>query len=251
MIPTFNLPQPRFGLIGHRGAAAICPENTLISMQTAHQHLDWIECDVQLTNDGHLVIFHDESIKRTSNGGDQLLHQHALEHLSQYDYGSWFDSRFSKTPLLTLEDLWRYANDAMLHMNLELKPYANATSLALKFSEFLNTHVRNFHLLISSFDHQILYEIRKTNPDIAIGFLVEEHDPLLFDQLLRLENCSYHLSVKQNSLSLFESLSRYEVPILTYTVNDADLAESLLQSGVWGIFTDKPDLYRRYFEMQA
>lgn len=242
MIPTLNFPQPRFGLIGHRGAAAICPENTLVSIQTAHQRLNWIECDVQLTRDHQLVIFHDDSIARTSNGGHRLVRDTNLLHLSQYDYGSWFDSKFTNTPFLTLETLWHYANKGGLNLNLEIKPYHNAAQLTEQFLHFLNTHPCQFNLLVSSFDHDVLYQIREKKPSVAIGFLVEAHEPMLFDQLLTLENCTYHLSVKHNPLSLFETLSKNEIKLLTYTVNDAQLATSLLQAGVWGIFTDNPHL---------
>ncbi len=241
-IPTLPFPPPQLGLIGHRGAAALCPENTLISMQTAHQQLNWIECDVQLTSDNHLVIIHDESLDRTSNGGSQLIWQSPLAHLDQYDYGAWFHSKFSNTPLLTLEILWRYANDTGLNLNLEIKPYGNASLLAQHFAHFLSTHSRQFDLLISSFNHLILHHLRQSNPELTIGFLVEEHDPILFQSLLSSSNCAYHLSAQSNSLMLLESLSQQDIALLAYTVNDQQLAHTLLQTGFWGVFTDNPYL---------
>lgn len=212
-------------------------------MQTAHQQLDWIECDVQLTSDNHLIIIHDDTLARTSNGGEQCVWQHSLAYLEQYDYGSWFDSKFSNTPLLTLEKLWQYANETGLHLNLEMKPYGNAPLLAQHFSDFLSTHTHDFHLLVSSFEHHILHDLRQAHPALPIGFLVEEHDPSLYQSLLALDNCAYHLSAQQNPLTLLTALAEQDLAILAYTVNDATMAQILLDSGFWGVFTDNPQLF--------
>src|SRR5882724_3779576 len=93
-----------FERIGHRGAAAECPENTLASFARAIElGVTMIECDLQLTADGHVVIFHDWTVERTSNGSG-VVRELPLAAIRGLDAGSWRDVRFAGERVPTLDE---------------------------------------------------------------------------------------------------------------------------------------------------
>ena len=97
-------------VVAHRGASADRPEHTLAAYDLALQEgADGVECDVRLTQDGHLVCVHDRRIDRTSSGTG-LVSEMTLAQLRKLEYGSWHgswrpDGSLGDTGLLTLEDL--------------------------------------------------------------------------------------------------------------------------------------------------
>jgi len=93
--PTLNRPL----IFPHRGANQVAPENTLPAFQAAVDlGADGVELDVQYTSDGHLVVFHNPSLEKTSDGTGRVT-SHTLEELRKLDAGSWFDPKFAGTPI--------------------------------------------------------------------------------------------------------------------------------------------------------
>src|SRR4051812_10295524 len=99
----------RVWIVGHRGAMGYRPENTLASYEHALQlGADWIECDCHLSRDGALIVMHDETVDRTTNGHG-LVRDHTLAELKQLDAGSWFGSQYADQRVLTIEELLDWA----------------------------------------------------------------------------------------------------------------------------------------------
>lgn len=91
-------------IVGHRGAAALAPENTLAGIEkVADIGIHWVEIDTQLSADGIPVIFHDETVDRCTNGSGKLA-SFTLNELKQFDAGSWFEAAFSHEKIPTLEE---------------------------------------------------------------------------------------------------------------------------------------------------
>lgn len=112
-----SLPQ----LIAHRGAPRVAPENTLAALEAAYQRgATWVECDVQLTADGIPVIFHDDTLQRTTNGRGRLC-TFRYEELATLDAGRWFSAAFAGEPIPRLEDWLALALRHQMGVNLELK----------------------------------------------------------------------------------------------------------------------------------
>ncbi|MDX2320648.1 MAG: glycerophosphodiester phosphodiesterase family protein, partial [Moritella sp.] len=108
-------------IVGHRGAAALAPENTLASIKrAADEGLNWVEIDTQLTADGIPVLFHDETVARCTNGSGKLA-SFTLNELKQLDAGSWFESAFRNEKIPTLEEALQICLEKELSINLELK----------------------------------------------------------------------------------------------------------------------------------
>ncbi|MDF5393565.1 glycerophosphodiester phosphodiesterase family protein, partial [Vibrio parahaemolyticus] len=98
-------------LIGHRGVAGSYPENTKISIQAAIDlGLKWVEVDIQPTKDNVLVVCHDHTVNRCSNGQGRV-DELTLEELKALDFGSWFSTDFSGEKILTLDELLTLATE--------------------------------------------------------------------------------------------------------------------------------------------
>ncbi|NMR95157.1 glycerophosphoryl diester phosphodiesterase, partial [Vibrio parahaemolyticus] len=108
-------------LIGHRGVAGSYPENTKISIQAAIDlGLKWVEVDIQPTKDNVLVVCHDHTVNRCSNGQGRV-DELTLEELKALDFGSWFSTDFSGEKILTLDELLTLATENKLNLNIEVK----------------------------------------------------------------------------------------------------------------------------------
>lgn len=236
---------PKNGLIGHRGLAGMAPENTLISFQTAEKHgLNWVEFDVQLSKDHQLVIFHDHFINRTTNGRGSLYDFTASE-LDTLDAGSWYDPKFKGVKVPILDKDLNEILKCNLHYNIELKCPNNPSELygqllTQKFTEVvLNRWPKNKPLpLVSSFEWELLFTLRKTLPDLPIGFLCDVLTPDLLRIAAYTPNCAIHSNYKHITSTEMNRLKTLNIPVLAYTVNDLQTANELLNQGVYAVFTD-------------
>ena len=107
-------------LVGHRGARAVAPENTLASFRRAWEDgADAVEMDVRLTADGAVVVIHDETVDRTTDGHGAVVEM-SLEEVRRLDAGSWFDPAYAGERIPTLEEVlaWAQGKVALL---IELK----------------------------------------------------------------------------------------------------------------------------------
>ncbi len=108
-------------LIGHRGVAGKYPENTKVSIQAAIDlGLDWVEVDVQPTKDNVLVVCHDHTVNRCSNGKGRV-DQMTLAELKTLDFGGWLSTEFSNESIMTLSELLGLAAKNNLNLNIEVK----------------------------------------------------------------------------------------------------------------------------------
>ncbi|MBU6283841.1 glycerophosphodiester phosphodiesterase, partial [bacterium] len=125
--------------MAHRGASAECPENTLVAFRRAMElGANMIECDLQLTADGHVVVFHDWSLERTTDGSGTVRDQ-PLAVLRSLDAGSWKEPRFAGERVPTLEEALD-ATAGRVGLNLELKSLRAEGLLALSALRIVEQH---------------------------------------------------------------------------------------------------------------
>ena len=106
----------------HRGASAAYPENTMLAFQMAKEmNADWIELDVQLTQDGVPVILHDSNLRRTT-GVNRNIWEVTYEEIQELDAGSWLSPEFSDQRIPTLDQVLEFAGQEDIRLNIELKP---------------------------------------------------------------------------------------------------------------------------------
>ena len=128
---------PAFMVIAHRGASSYAPENTLAAFDLALQMgVRQIELDVHLTSDGHIVVIHDDTVDRTTNGSGPVASQ-MLAELQELDAGAWFGASFAGERIPTLDEvLARYKG--RMHLHTEIK--GHSPSLSQRSVDLIRQH---------------------------------------------------------------------------------------------------------------
>ena len=117
---TLPFAMPR--VIGHRGLGGLAPENTLPAFVAAQAcGLRWVELDAKLCSSGEVIVLHDNSVQRTSNGHGRAA-QMSWNQLQQLDAGAWFDRSFHGTRIPLLREVLDYCCAHDMGINIELKP---------------------------------------------------------------------------------------------------------------------------------
>ncbi len=244
---SLKLPQ----IIGHRGACAYAPENTIESIQTAAEMgVEWVELDVKLTQDSVPIIFHDETLDRTTNGHGPVA-QTLYDDIRQLEAGSWFADSFTGAAVPTLEEACEALIDLNMGLNLEIKPCPGrekeTAEVALDYlSRIWDDHDR---LLISSFQHVSLETALDIAADWHRGLLLGGDTPDDMpenwkDLVDYLECATINLGTRLVTREIIEDIIDYEKAVLVYTVNDPAEARTLQSWGVDTVFTDSPDVIR-------
>lgn len=229
-------------VIAHRGASGHAPENTLAAIQAAADAgAQWIEIDVNVSKDGTPVLHHDDDLQRCSNGTGLVI-EHDLATLQQLDSGSWFNDTFRDERVATLAECFTLAHQLSLGINLEIKPCSGwEIPTTQRIAEQIR-HTSNLPtLLISSFSHIALLEIKKHLPDIPRGSLFLVAPPDWHDLTSEVAASTIHLHA--NSLLTAKDVREFhqhELEVYCYTVNTVDKAEAVLSLGVDGVFTNYP-----------
>jgi len=233
-------------LIAHRGASGYAPENTIAAFKLALAlGAASAEFDVQQTKDGRLVVIHDTDLKRVGGVRRRVGAMTWLE-LSRIDVGSWFSAKFSgeRVPLLG-EVLDLFADKAELHLELKqpLRPYPG---MARRVVEFLASRPEwNGKIILSSFHHPSLFEVRALDAGARLGYLVgltRRYVALAEAEELRCE--SVNMSARQADRRWARSLHEAGRKLFVYTVNEPKVYERLRHIGVDAVFTNFPDLGR-------
>lgn len=233
-------------VIGHRGAAAYAPENTIEGIHTAaDMGVEWVELDVKLTRDDVPIIFHDDMLDRTTNGSGAVA-ETDYEDLKQLETGSWFGDSFSGIKIPTLEEAVEVLIDRGLGLNLEIKPCPGREKVTAEVALDLLSQIWDDHqrILISSFQHVSMEVARDMATDWPRGLLLPEEWPENWKDIADYLDVST-INVNNDGLSrenVEMIIDELELPVLVYTVNDPDRARQLQGWGVDAFFTDTPDV---------
>ncbi len=231
-------------VIGHRGACAYAPENTLASFRkAAEQGARWVEFDVRLTRDGDLVLMHDDTLKRTTNGTGRVI-DHDGASLTKLDAGSWFGAAFAGERVPTLAECIALLADLKLGADIEIKTAPAATpATAAALARILDAHWPQAAPppLISSFEVSALEAMKALAPQWPRGVLVQKLEGEWRRLLDRLDAATFILDHRPLSEESVAAALQGGRPVLCYTVNDPSRARDLFDWGVSGVFTDRPD----------
>lgn len=155
----------------HRGASGYCPENTLPAFEMAEKMgADGVELDVQLTRDGELVVCHDETIDRTSNGSGYLK-SYTLKELKRLDF-SHGNFAYEGVRIPTMREVFECLKDGGLTINIELKTgiffYPGIEEKIVSLTHELGFEKR---VIYSSFNHYSIMKLKALDPEARTGFL--------------------------------------------------------------------------------
>jgi glycerophosphoryl diester phosphodiesterase len=223
--------MPGFLTIGHRGAAGHEPENTLRSIRKALElGADAVEFDVHCL-DGQLVVFHDATLERTTNGRGALART-PFARLRELDAG-----KGERIP--TLEEICETV-DRRAKLHIELKGRGTAVPTGEIIDRYVREHGWRYDdFLVSSFHHDELAHL--AGRSIPLGILFSK-SPARFASLAeKLGAYSIHCKTAYATPALLDQAHRAGLKVFVYTVNDAGAIARLRDLGVDGVFTDFPE----------
>ncbi|EMN6199823.1 glycerophosphoryl diester phosphodiesterase [Vibrio vulnificus] len=230
-------------IVGHRGVAGSYPENTQVSVQAAIDlGLSWVEIDVQPTKDNILVVCHDHTIDRCSNGKGRV-DAYTLQELQAFDFGSWFDEKFTGEPIMTLESLLKLAAEYDLGLNIEVKvDNHDVAKVALNLKNLLDkSPLTADKILLSSFSHDIILQLHQHCPGYKLGVLSERLSQRDRQVLKEVNAFSCNLNYRWITEKHIRDLKTGGYQIWCYTVNQADKFRYL--DKVDAIFSDFPERF--------
>ena len=241
-----SLPRPT--IFAHRGASAYAPENTLAAFELAlRQASDAVELDAKLCADGHVVVIHDQTVDRTTDGQGKVS-QLTLAQLKELDAGSHFDASFRGEKIPTLKEVFESIGQHTFS-NVELTNYASLLdALPDEAANLVRRHNLASRVMFSSFNPRALLRARKLLPAAPVALLALPGPGgrwarswlgcLLSYQALNPE-------VRDVTPQLVASVHKRGCRVKVYTVNQSDVMRHLFILQVDGIFTDDPVLARQ------
>ncbi|MDN3681956.1 glycerophosphodiester phosphodiesterase family protein [Vibrio tapetis subsp. quintayensis] len=227
-------------IVGHRGVAGTHPENTKASInQAISLGLKWIEIDVQPTKDDVLVVCHDHTLERCSNGKGRV-DEHTLAELEALDFGRWFAADFAHEPILTLAELLTHASQHSLHINIEVKidRHDPAHVVTLLTAELERANINRDLILISSFSHDVVKQLAEKCGEYRLGVISDELSDGDCILLAQVNAFSCHLYYKNTTQETVTKLKGLGYQVWCYTVNEP--TSFPLLNDVDAIFTDYP-----------
>jgi glycerophosphoryl diester phosphodiesterase len=220
--------------IGHRGAKGHQPENTLISFQKAIDlKVDGIELDVHLSSDGEIIVIHDDTIDRTSNGKG-FVNKLSLPELKM----SRIENEYE---IPTLKEVLDLVNQQCL-VNIEIK----GKGMIKPVVELIESYVENKNwkydqFIVSSFDWIALLDIHLLNPEIPLGVLTEYDLELAFAFAKFIDAKSVHAYHHLLTKKMTAQMQEEGFQVFPWTVNEPEDIQKIKSFNVNGIISDFPD----------
>lgn len=225
--------QNKLFCFGHRGAAGHEPENTVRAVRRALElGADGVEVDVQVA-DGQLVVIHDETLSRTTNGQGRVA-ERTFNYLRSLDAG-----RGERIP--TLAEIFDAVNRRAV-INVELKGPHTAAPVTALIAEYVKHQGWSYHdFVLSSFDHARIAEAKRLCPEIRVGALITKAPRSLRPFKDDLGSWSVHVDRRCVSAKLVGEAHELGLQVFVFTVNQEKEIMRMKVLGVDGIFSDFPE----------
>lgn len=221
--------------IAHRGASGDFPENTLCAFDAAiTAGAVMCELDVQRTADGTLVVIHDDTLERTTDGGGQVAGSSAAV-LRRLDAGRWRGPQFAGERLPTLREVFELARGRCA-LNIELK----AGGIAAPVCELIREQHAEEATLVSSFDWPAIAEVRRIAPALPTGLLASRGVRRALDTATTMGVAALNPRHDLVDHELCIAAHQRGLKVYTWTVDDRAAMGRLIAAGVDGIMTNYP-----------
>jgi glycerophosphoryl diester phosphodiesterase len=234
-------------IIGHRGASAYAPENTMASFNKAlEMGCRFIEFDVMCSADGEPFIFHDDTLKRTTNGRGELG-QVKSSYLQTLDAGAWYARAFKGERIPHFKEILEWLVASEVQANIEIKPCPGAEQqTTVTVLSYLNRYWPEGKALplISSFSWDALVLCHNLAPEQPLGLLIHVWEEDWLDKAKQLGCISIHFNRKILTADRVKAVKDAGYLVYAYTVNRKRQAKKLFTWGVDAVFSDYPDLLK-------
>lgn len=245
-------------IIGHRGASAKAPENTIAAFRMAvDAGADGIEFDVRLTRDGVPVVIHDSNLKRTG-GSPRQIADLSLAELKEMDVGSWFDAGFfARERVPTLEEVFQLfeSSDHLLYLEMKCDA-AERDRLAQTCCDFLRGSSLKERVIVECFDLQGIESVKKIDGDIRTAALFEPRlrGPFgsgAIDQALAVRADEIALHHRLANQRLVGAAKKSNLRVVVWTVDDTAWLKKASSRGITALITNDPESFVRQRDIEA
>ena len=240
---TIKFKPPWF--IAHRGYRARYPENTLVAFQAAlDAGVQMIELDVALSRDRKLVVIHDATLERTTNG-EGAVSDHTLAQLKQLDAGGWFHPRFAGERLPELSEVLDLADGQVL-INVEIKPHAYEPhhppdAVERQIIELIYRRRIADRVLISSFDLSLLQHIATLDHALALGIISKNPaDKQTLEKCKHLHIVSWHPNHQILTPEQVKTMHAHDIRVFPYNADTGEEIARVLEMEVDGVISSDP-----------
>ena len=227
--------------IAHRGASGNFPENTVCAFRAAiDAGAEMCELDVQLSRDGAIVVIHDETVERTTDGKGEVA-ELTLEELKRLDAGAKFKGGAVKGERIpTLDEVFS-ATSGKCGLNIELK----AGGLEHQVAQIMQARNALADSIVSSFDWEYLKNIQQLHFNIRVGLLAEEKPVDLMMNAVAMRAHSINPRWDMVTSDLCKAAHERGLKVYTWTVDADARMRALIAYGVDGIMTNYPERLRK------
>lgn len=248
-------------IIGHRGAAAVAPENTLASFERAMQDgADGIEFDVRLSSDGVPVVIHDATLTRTGSVKSQVSKLAAAE-LAMIDVGSWFtrqhhtNTDYSGERLPNLHQVLSLCQQRNALLYLEMKSESGELALAKVVVQAIQTESMQEKTIVSSFDMSLIREVKRIDKSIRTAALFEPKVSRPFDLVRKKKLIDIARANEADEIALHyrlvsnrvvEKARQWQMQVVIWTVDNPQWIDRARMLGIKALITNNPAIMAQY-----
>lgn len=230
-------------IFAHRGASGYAPENTLEAFRLAmEQGADGMELDVHLTKDGEVVVIHDETLDRTSNGHGNVR-DYTLEELKKFSFHNHME-KYQGVQIPTLKEVLNLVKNSRIKVNIELKTGIYwYEGIEEKTMDIVKTMGMEDRVIYSSFNHYSIQKVLEQNSDAETAYLFSDV-PLNMEKYAKdtgvkgLHPAVYHLKMAD----FLETYMKSGLKVRVWTVNNKEDMKMFIDAGVDAIITNYPDI---------
>ncbi|MBR1416742.1 MAG: glycerophosphoryl diester phosphodiesterase membrane domain-containing protein [Bacilli bacterium] len=230
--------EKKLEITAHRGASDKYPENTMLAFIGAKElGTDYIELDVRKTLDNQIVVIHDSNLKRTT-GIDKKVSDLTYDEIKEFDAGSFFSEDFKDERIPLLKDVIKYAKENDLKMNIEIKSSDENKSVESEVISLIKDYKYQNRCFISSFNYNILENIKEIDSNIKTIFVTSE-----IDDINNYEDADA-FSIKYSNITkdLVDLIHNNNKKIHAWTIKDEEELKQIIDLSVDNIITNSLDV---------
>jgi len=234
-------------VVAHRGAAGYAPENTMSAFHKAlHMEADYIELDIHVSKDGHLIVMHDLTLNRTTDGYGSVS-DYTLEELKELDAGSYFSEKFAGEQIPTLDEvLEEFLGE--IGILIEMKSPWNYPDMEVRLSTLLTEALEKYEgdealVIVQSFDQESLKSFKELMPEIPVAVLIYNRNQLSGPMLQEYATYADYVNPRWDLVTsaIVQQIHSYDMRVMTWTSARALNLGPYVTAGVDGIITGYPD----------
>ncbi|MBO0991749.1 glycerophosphodiester phosphodiesterase [Bacillus sp. SD088] len=229
-------------IFAHRGSSGTHPENTIAAFKEAVRlGVDGIELDIQLTRDDELVVIHDYTLDRTTNGTGKVR-DYTVEEVKAFDAGSKFSSEFTGETIPTFREVLALLQNTDIELNIEIKnPVKEDTGIEKKMIQELEEYQSIHRSIVSSFNHDSLKRVISMNNELECAILYMKKFENPWEYAAEIGAKALHTYRPETEREQVAEAQQKGFPVRVFTINKEEDMTNFFTAKVAAIFTDYPE----------